>query len=1126
MMSRYNKNIFSVGIIFTFIVVCLYLYNSIEYKAGSPGSVLDESSITNLKIKVGVLQNLLNNNRDELAALKLRIMDTKEERIEQWDKKGEENDDVKYVKSVNDVQVLDNKVEERENHDVVDDEQRRVVPKPNKLAGNKVAVVRDVLSKITTPSLSSVCQLRQNYTMSPSDVQMLDLYDLLSFDNPDGGAWKQGWDVNYDKDRVREERTLEVIVVPHSHCDPGWLRTFEQYYGDKTRYILDGMLRHVGDDEKDMRFIYAEISFFELWWKNQSESNRLKVKQLLNSGKLEIVTGGWVMTDEANSHYFSIITELFEGHEWISNHIGDYRPTSHWSIDPFGLSPSIPFLLSAANITNAAIQRVHYSVKKHLAKNKQLEFMWRQLWGAHGKSDMRTHLFPFYSYDIPHTCGPDPKICCQFDFKRLPSGGANCPWNIQPVKITAENVHSRAFILYDQYRKKSELYKTNVLLVPLGDDFRYDEEFEWVEQYENYKQLFDEMNRNEEWNVNARFGTLADYFTELDRSLRVEEQSLPILSGDFFTYSDRDDHYWSGYFTSRPFYKQMDRILQHHLRAAEISFSLSSMMGKKATNTVFSKLVLARRALSLFQHHDGVTGTARDHVVIDYGTKMLAALYATEDVLTESLAALIGVGELAANDMVLDEYRKEHDALPIRRTYTIGDFVVVFNTLSRSRHEHTCIHVDSLYAYLKNDNNKEIQQQISPMFELRENKMVPSDKYELCFLDNLKPFGINIYEVSDSLNSFRTIPVAISATTPVNIKGFKFAPIVNNTFTLSNSLLTATFDARSGFIKSVTPVGHKQIDINLKYVHYGVRGHKKIHSDGDNLSGAYLFLPDGEAKEIASVDHDIVVVDGPVLKKVLVAASPDLKILQVYSLSQNSPSLEITNEVDIRTKLNFELAMRITTNIESGENLYTDLNGIQFILRRRMLNKLPLQAHFYPMPASAYIEDVSSRLSLLGSQALGVASLKSGELEVMLDRRLEQDDGRGLSQPVLDNHRTLSRFRLLVEPLKSDKETGKEKVGFYSLVGLAQTMEVHYPIVRMISKDKPTNMMDSGLPSSLPCDVHIVNLRTMASPTRYESDGSASPRNEAALILYRPFTDCRSTLRLQSDCKEQRNSVG
>ena len=244
----------------------------------------------------------------------------------------------------------------------------------------------------------------------------------LPFDDPDGGAWKQGWDVQ------PKQGPIEIFVVPHSHCDPGWIKTFDEYFQSQTRRILDTVFAALKTDAR-RKFIWAEISYFEWWWREKTEDVRRDFRKLLQNGQFEFVTGGWVMPDEANSNLYALNVQLDEGHAWLKKTFG-IKPEYGWSIDPFGYSPTTPYLLKKRGFKGMLIQRVHYAVKRELARKQQLEFDWRQTWDNEGKHDLFTHLMPFYSYDIPHTCGPDPSVCCQFDFKRVGKGKGwtGCPW--------------------------------------------------------------------------------------------------------------------------------------------------------------------------------------------------------------------------------------------------------------------------------------------------------------------------------------------------------------------------------------------------------------------------------------------------------------------------------------------------------------------------------------------------------------------------------------------------------------------------------------------------------------------------------------------------------------------------
>lgn len=997
----------------------------------------------------------------------------------------------------------------------------------------------------------------QNYSAS-GDVEMLNLYDILAFNDPDGGIWTQGWPIEYKNENAAMEPRLEVIVVPHSHDDPGWTRTFDDYFENQVANILDGMIKHL-EEKSDLKFIYAEMSFFEQWWTHLNNQTRQLVKRLLEKGQFEIVTGGWVMSDEANSHYYSIIMELFEGHEFLFNNL-DYIPTNHWAIDPFGLSPTIAYLLNRAGFLHMAIQRVHYSVKKHLAREKKLEFLWRQFFsGSSRKNDIFTHMLPFYSYDIPHSCGPDPRVCCQFDFRRLFDLRSFCPWGENPVLITKANVATRAALLLDQYRKKAQLYSHNVILVPLGDDFRYDVDAEWKAQYENYKLLFEYMNANNDWNVNARFGTLSDYFSLVHKRLRENQPNsaeaiVPILSGDFFTYADRHDHYWSGYFTSRPFYKHMDRSLQHYLHCADILFSLSNwkchnnFCGNFDLEILYNKLVKARQALSLFQHHDALTGTASNHVVRDYGIKMLMALDNCKEIIARVSEQFTNYS--ASNLSITEEHFIDH--LPEKVSIDSESDILIFNSLSHQRKEIVCLQISSLKFRVKGAlDGRAILQQIEPILSITSDARITysHNKFELCFLAFLEPLAYSHFKIFETLEASKNL-IKIETASEISDKLFDNVKLdYDQEIALSNENIKAVINSSTGLLKSITSKLHKKgpqtIDTSLSFVYYSARDLNPSRKGGDSTSGAYLFLPDGPAKNIPAEQNIYAIVRGKVRSYlylqgikvtqqiVLESHANSIEIINLVNLSELDSNFEENNDLSANNQ-NFELGMQFHIPGLNVDDFYTDLNAFQMIRRHRQ-NKLPLHAQFYPMAASVFIENSDIRISLLGRQALGVSCLEPGKLQIMLDRRILQDDNRGLGQGIFDNRITESRFRVLIEEFDSAPLHATAPIGYHSLAANQISLAVHHPPIVLFGNVQLTNVQIpiqfSAFKKSefagIPCDVHMVMLRSVSHPTVYRIDRNSSghtslftesrekiskittPRPSSALILHRFGVECR-----------------
>uniref|UniRef100_A0A671Q516 Alpha-mannosidase n=1 Tax=Sinocyclocheilus anshuiensis TaxID=1608454 RepID=A0A671Q516_9TELE len=942
------------------------------------------------------------------------------------------------------------------------------------------------------PIHSEDCQFTaRTYSKAADGVQMLDVYDLLSFDNLDGGVWKQGFDISY-KDNEWDNEPLQVFVVPHSHNDPGWLKTFDDYYRDQTQHILNNMVVKLHEDSR-RKMIWSEISYFSKWWDNIDEQKRDAVRRLIESGQLEVATGGWVMPDEANTHYFALIDQLVEGHQWLERNLG-VKPKTGWAVDPFGHTPTQAYLLRQAGLSNMLIQRVHYSVKKHFASQKTLEFFWRQNWDQDSSSDILCHMMPFYSYDVPHTCGPDPKICCQFDFKRLPGGRISCPWRIPPQAITDINVQERAQTLLDQYRKKSKLFRTNVLLAPLGDDFRYTEAVEWDQQFENYQKLFDYMNSHPELHVQAQFGTISDYFEALRKStgmdpvgINVGQLALPVLSGDFFTYADRDDHYWSGYFTSRPFYKRLDRVLESHLRAAEVLYSLTLANIQKygqpndypAVDN-YKLLTEARRNLGLFQHHDAITGTGKDWVVVDYGTRLFHSILNVKRVIVSSAHWLVLKDKQTyfhdpSNPFLqMDDVQPSQDALPRKIIFEVHEkprLLVVYNPTEQARMSMVTVYVTTPKVRVLNALGHVVRAQVSAMWNDASHTAA-----DLSFVAQAAPLGLSVYQLMEGMEP-RT-------------EAAKYM------FLQDGRQISIT----TGLLEKMRL---KEDDsehlVKVEFVLYGTTSNK-------DKSGAYLFLPDKEATIYSPSQPPVVrVTKGPLFSEVTTTFMHITHTLRLYNIQGvEGQSVEICNTVDIRGETNREIAMRITSDLNSKDRFFTDLNGYQLQPRKTMA-KLPLQANFYPMTSMVYLQDSSARLSLLTAQSLGAASLKSGQLEVIMDRRLNQDDNRGLGQGVLDNKITANSFRLLLEKRSSAQNEETAPYSYPSILSHMSYMYLNHPLISMAvnqRSDNPSLTPYSPLSASFPCDMHLVNLRAIQSKVW------GGPSEQAALILHRKGFDC------------------
>ncbi|XP_006393801.2 probable alpha-mannosidase At5g66150 isoform X1 [Eutrema salsugineum] len=775
---------------------------------------------------------------------------------------------------------------------------------------------------------------------------------------------------------------LNVHLVPHSHDDVGWLKTVDQYYVGSNNSIQKACVRNVLDSVVDSlrrdpnrKFVFAEMAFFTRWWEEQSPETKEQVRRLVRSGQLEFVNGGWSMNDEATCHYIDMIDQTTLGHVFIKQQFNT-TPRAAWQIDPFGHSSLQAYLLGAElGFDSLHMARIDYQDREKRKAEKSLEFIWRGSKTFDSSSQIFTNVFPVH-YGPPtgfHYEVSDDYVPLQDDPR----------FDAYNVKETVDNFVN-ASLFY------ANVSRGNHVMWTMGDDFQYQLSESWFRQMDRLIHYV-----NKDGRVNALYSTPSLYVDAKNDDANV---TWPLKTLDFFPYADRESAYWTGYFTSRPAFKHYVRSLSGYYLAAR---QLESLVGKKSGGPNTCSLGVA---LGIAQHHDAVTGTAKQHVTNDYIQRLALGASESEAVVNFALARLLSKActepEIAFTQCSLMNI----SYCPATEETIAGQkslILVAYNSLAWNRTEIIRMPVNDAGLTVEDSSGNTLDAQYIPMDNVTSylrnqytraylgisSPQIP--KYWLVFKATVPPLGWNTFFISKASREGSNNPPAI------------FSPMTNMT-EIGSGNLKIVFSPNSGLLQRIYNLRTgANIEVHQNYFWYA------SNVWGSQASGAYIFRPNGSLAYAVSSKPKLQIVRGPLVDEVHQQFSPWVaQVIRVYKEKEHAEFEYTIGPIPVgEDYIGKEVITRMVANMTTEKAFYTDSNGRDFLKRVRdnrtdwllQVNE-PIAGNYYPLNLGMYTKDEKSELSVLVDRATGGASIKDGEIELMLHRRTCMDDGRGVEE--------------------------------------------------------------------------------------------------------------------------------
>ena len=825
---------------------------------------------------------------------------------------------------------------------------------------------------------------------------------------------------------------LEIHIIPHSHMDPGWGLTVDEYYNQRVKAIYNTVYAALQSDPS-YTFVICEMIFFKRWYFEQPESTRSAITSFINEHRIEFVGGGWVMHDEANSYYQDMLDQMRLGLHFLKTEF-NIQPQTAWQIDPFGHSSTNAYIMSHLGFKQIVIDRINHQEHGDRMQRGEMAFIYKPYNDI--ERDILFHVTPFhYGAPICNWClGRE-----EFDINN---------------KDVQRKMQKEAETLVNEVMKSRKGYKTpNVMMHLLGGDFQYMRGI----QFKRLKTVIEYVNEKEVFNgekVKLMFSTPEKYFNAVEQERTRMNVEYTVQSEiDFFTYADKEYSYWSGYFTSRPYLKGVIREGANMLLSGSTILSDMLLKGITPNDKLIKSVEQLSGTIANMQHHDAVTGTSNERVsnsfiketqnnteqLVNLLTYMLSNFTNTNENITVCMSnPTVNVG---CFDTLINE----------TKVYDVKEFhLTLINPNVNGK-----LLINMEFKYLS-DNDIQIEEISSS--NLR--KVLPSDYYCInkyttqneafgyenkCFLSFFYTFKPSVmlrqFVIKITKKHIQRLqPLPTSTTRLVHNKG--------NIINLIYNPQTEQFTIKLNTGKT----GIQQYTFTLYHAHYVgfVQGtQSNIRPSHTNNDGLYVFAPMDlyPTKYTLNPSNSFIFI-GHISCSVILRFNEGTTMLATFYY--NPTFLKLDHIIDpIITMKGFNYVFGLQSDIHNNISVklndtahntthpefWTDSNGLRMI--RRITNYIHRYNHipeeqvainFYPVPLAIslrerkekyYYEDKYHKLSLqdrmitvFTDKPQSGGALNEGEIMLLIDRNSKKDDGKGISSPNFEKHSSKSYFKV------------------------------------------------------------------------------------------------------------------